>query len=341
MEMKLARFAFLDAGDGKVRASQGRFTVGDVEVISWKDVGAGADLVSAEVSLPGLPSAEDGKVMVPEAARRKAERGLETVANVLTVTNGTPADVASTSLTVAFNPESDEEKEWLRAQSEVPAAAELVNEPILVIPVDTALVASLGDRLEGVALLAEALASNRLLGAFRDLFRLFELAFRNAPAPLVAPLADFLAKRRALGYTKAEVDEWKRVRHKASHADRRRFALEADVRPIYNRVLLAAYEVLLTKRTWHSPSIEREDRWTPPVGVLDARGRFPFVTQRRTPPFEGRLYDGFDAYPVNLAFGERFGIPEPYWPRAGPSKSRTRQFQMRVVAPKDLALQTP
>jgi hypothetical protein len=338
--VKLVRFAYMDVDEGPIRPSDLRLNVGDVEVVPWVDVGTVESLLSGQVALSERPRAQNGDVVVPDAARRKAERALELAANIVAIGNAGRSRLSSPGFCVAFIGEDDDEAEWLDGQRGIPALGKLTSRPLITIPVEPALFAQLGDRPDGIALLSEALAHDRLLARFRDLFRVFERAFRKAPTPLVPLLAEFLGRRPRLGYDESEVERWKRIRHKASHADRRRFALEADVRPVYARVLLAAYEVVLNKRNWASSSVERDARWSPSTGVLDRDGHDVFVVQGSQPPLGGTLYDGFDAYPVHLD-APGFQLPERYWPRSGPTKSRTRKFKLDVVAPDDIALLRP
>ena len=59
----------------------------------------------------------------------------------------------------------------------------------------------------------------------------------------------------------------------ATHADvRRRFVLESDVRPVTSRMEQAAFDVLLNKRAWREPSLERRGAWVPVAGTRNPSG---------------------------------------------------------------------
>jgi hypothetical protein len=249
MLMKLLRFAYVDPraafDDGAA------FTVGDVEIGTWSEPAEGSLLVSAAVPLASLPPVENGTVMIPEEPRRRAERALEATTRILTIAKGFACGLRSPSLTVAFQSEASSDREWLARQSGVSDFALGVAEADFPLGVDLELTTRLGDRLDGVALLSEAVASQRMLGRFTATMRVFERAFAESSDRLVVFLTEFLAQRPLLGYTKSEVKHWiTRVRSRVVHADsnKRAPALEADVRPFIARMRLAAYEVLLNKK---------------------------------------------------------------------------------------------
>src|SRR6185503_17195257 len=141
-------------------------------------------------------------------------------------------------------------------------------------------IAALQDRVDGVALLAEALSHGHAMGQFHELVRLFERAFARSSNTLLDPLANFLAKA-GQGYTRDEVETWVvKMRHLATHADvQPDFALEADVRPVLSRMLMAAYEVLFNKNTWQTPASGRRKVWKPVVGALSTDSTDIFVTK--------------------------------------------------------------
>ena len=280
----------------------------------------------------------EGCVSIPEEARRSAERALEQTSDLLSVSRGSVCALSSPNLPVAFRAGSASEQEWLTSQNEIAGFTRLVAQPDVSPGVDVELVTKLGDRPDGVALLAETVASQRLLGQFREAVRVFERAFARSSDRLVPVLADFLERRPVLGFTKTEVKNWiSRIRGRVVHADRHKHepALEADVRPYTARMILAAYEVVLNKAEWGTPSSERRDLWTPRAGPLDPSGRSIFIEQHATePPLEGRIWDRFGAYPIQLG-APGLDIPE-FWPPKGPETSTTESFGFSVVSRAEL-----
>jgi hypothetical protein len=141
---------------------------------------------------------------------------------------------------------------------------------------------ALRDRERGTELLAEALSQHQFAGRYRELLRVFELGFGASESKLVFMLAEFLARRPRLGYTKTEVKGWVQGRRgRAMHADRSVPLIGADLGDGVDRMLLAAYEVLFNKENWNAYDSVRRDVWTPSIGLLDAEGNW-FV-RHRTP----------------------------------------------------------
>jgi hypothetical protein len=90
-----------------------------------------------------------------------------------------------------------------------------------------------------------------LTAKIRTLILLFERAFATKPSHPKKPVSEFLSHWQALDYTTSEVGRWfEQIRGRAMHADKRDALVEADVRPLINRVIFAAYDVLLNKRSW-------------------------------------------------------------------------------------------
>jgi hypothetical protein len=69
-------------------------------------------------------------------------------------------------------------------------------------------------RTDGLALLAEGLASDHASGRFREFMRLFERAFATDTGKLLAPLRQFLDPR--FGHTEKELATWIRLRQAVS-----------------------------------------------------------------------------------------------------------------------------
>jgi hypothetical protein len=192
---------------------------------------------------------------------------------------------------------------------------------------------ALNDRLDGVTLMAEAWSNSHLTGRFHELVRVFERAFAKSSRPLASLVADFLAARPLLAFSKTEVEGWiPGLRDAATHADRARpIVVEAELRPVIERMTFAAYDVLLNKRDWFDPSTARRDVSRPDTGPLTPDGRQIFVRQHSTHPMDSRFLDRFGVYPLNLSAGLGH-LGEDYWPPQGPSKTTARSGGIRVVA---------
>jgi hypothetical protein len=338
----LLRFAFI-ALDGQTR-DWGSFSLkSDSAVVSvfrsWPGNGRLVLLVCAEVPLQALPGVgEDGLVDVPDAERRAAEAAIESAANVLSVGTGHGRPISSPNLAVAFRAETDAEEKFLNAQAGVRGADKGVAYGRLSIHVEQAILAQLADRDEGLALLAEALAQEHPSGRYHELLRVFEQGFAESADRLVPPLYKFLALRPRLGYTKSEIKRWVvRLRGPATHADRHVPLLEADLRAVVDRMLLAAYETLFNKQTWNSKESDRRDLWTPTIGPLDPSGAW-FVVQHRTEaPLQAQLYDPYGAYPLNLG-ADGLRLNDGCWPRSGHLQMTSREQAISIVPASELAI---
>lgn len=169
----------------------------------------------------------------------------------------------------------------------------------------------ISDRLDGVALLAEALNHDAAVGQYGQLLRLFERAFRLGPAALTDPLKGYLVGHTSHGFTETEVADWIGFRGPAVHADRRdNFLLESDLRPVVPRMLQAGYDVLFNKQTWRDPSPHRRDCWRAPTGTSNDHAGV-FITQGQGVSMSVQVLDGYRAYPQAL-----MGPFDPVLPRA-------------------------
>jgi len=219
-------------------------------------------VLGAEIDLREWPPlSEAGLVQIPAEERRTAEFALETAANFVSIAEECQRSISSPTPCVAFLPEDDEERTWLESSKGLELNGVAYGRACVDLTVDK-LQAAISDRVDGLALLAEALAHDHATGKFHEFVRLFERAFTVSCSKLVAPLADFLASAPG-DFSRSEVNEWLvMIRHPATHADRRPgFLLEADVRPAIPRMQTAAYDVLLNKDQWHSPCTARRDVW--------------------------------------------------------------------------------
>ena len=296
--------------------------------------------VGADVPLSELPQADqDGLVEVPDAPRRLTEKAIDAAANLLSVATGHARSVTSRNLPVAFYAETDQDRDFLRAQTGIKSIDRSVSFSRMSVFVTADDLTALRDREHGTELLAEALSQHHFAGRYRELLRVFELGFAESDSKLVFMLAEFLAKRPRLGYTKTEVKEWVRGRRgRAMHADRSVPLIGADLGDVVDRMLLAAYEVLFNKEKWHAYNSDRRDVWTPSIGPLDANGNW-FVRQHQTEePFNAQLYDPYGVYPLNLAAGGLVLADQDFWPRAGPLETTGGMGQLTILPTAELAI---
>jgi hypothetical protein len=343
LPMRLLRFAIIsfsgDVGDWAVFTIEHEgCSVGTLRNQTSAD--ESRTFIVAEVPLTEPPRADDaGMVGVPEGPRRKAEEAIEIAANSVSVATGHPRRLSTPNLAVAFRAEDDADQEWFDGKTGVVGADQGFAAARLTVAVGEAELTRISDRADGAELLGEALAQEHLMGQYRELLRVFERAFTLSGDRLVAPLSQFLASRSGLAYTKQEVRRWiVGLRGAAIHQDwDREVVVEADVRWVVDRMLLAAYEVLFNKRNWRSSDSARRGAWMPQIGPLDPNGRY-FILQHSEPVLKAQLYDRFGAYVLDLE-GPQFQLGDDCWPRQGPPTVTSPQPDIEVVPAERLAPQ--
>lgn len=311
--MKLVRLAVVTLSSSVDSVPPYRMTESDVTVtVQALDTPTKRLLIVAKVTLVERPALDARRrVCLPEEERRRAEAAIERLADLIAVTFYRGASISSPWPDVALEGD-DDERIWMESSDGIAVAGQ--PRPEVEVPLDLLDIAPhLEDRIDGVRLLSEALASERSLGRFNELMRLFERAFRRSPESLRPCLGKFLMFCDEFGYTEREVDGWIELRHKARHADRREeFATEADATLVVRRVQQAGYDVLLNKSSWRDASVARRDVWKPVGGITAGGG---VVVWQHTPGvLKAQLMDSFDAYPMDLAAGLT-SIPAEWWSR--------------------------
>jgi len=316
--MKLLRLAMLHFTPFPEDWHTFTMTIEGVElgtIASWGDKEKERICVVAQVDLPDrLEITPDHAIIVPAAARRQAERAVEMAANMIAVAENCARSISSPTPCLALLPENPEEQTFLDTTKGIMPSKERgvvgggyrVNEGIMV--------QAFADRLDGVALLAEALSHKHATGRFHEFIRLFERAVKLSSRELIDALSEYLISE-GHGYTEGEVKRWvKDLRDPATHADGKwhsHFVLESDIRPVIKRMEQAAYDVLLNKAHWHNPSVERRNLWTPSAGTT-SDSTDVFIVQGREVKLHFQILDEFNAYPSHLgAFIER--MPEGWW----------------------------
>jgi len=277
-------------------------------------------LFIAQTELAELPMSDSHKMIhIPEADRRRAEEVIELLANLYAITTRCQRSISSPHPCVYLIAVDDDERTWLGER--VAVRVNQGGSPNVVSTPDfnSELAAALSDRNDGVALLAEALSHSHPTGKFHEFMRVFERAFALGPYRLIDPLAAFL-EPGPFGYTHQEVLQWIELRQPATHADRRaEFVLEADVRPVIDRLEQAAYDVLLNKRDWRNPGVDRRRFWKPTGGTRGA-GQM-FIVQGTTPSIRFQILDSFGTYPLNLNASGVPNLPAEWWWRGENERS--------------------
>ena len=293
-------------------------TFGPVEVQtmgSWDLDGRLRLLVFAQVGLAEpLKLTHDSLVVIPEEPRKLAEQAIETTANLISVFEQCKRSISSPGPYVALLPENPESEAWLNNNAKgISCTHRSFQDFRFRIKLDKDILDSLEDRLEGVALLAEALSHTHPMGMFHEFLRFFERAFACSSSSLATPLAQFLAGSRG-GYTQKEIREWVvELRHPATHADRRpSFVLESEIRPVIRRMKQAAYDVLFNKAKWRDSSSERRKLWVPLAGTSSKSHDLFIVKGTAGIDLQFELLDGFYSYPLDLSAGIDV-LPKGWW----------------------------
>lgn len=245
-----------------------------------------------------LERSDDFKTFfLPETVRKEMECHIESVTDSVAVVHNIARSLQSPMPSAAVEPLDEEAREYLNGKS----LGYREGSPKTRFGHECStqdMVSYLNGRETGVTLLAEALSREHPSGKLQSIMQLFELAFATKASEVCKRfLPNFLPTQ--LGFTTNECLLWLELRDTSSHADRRDFSLQSHTRPIVERLELAAYDVLLNKKQWKTPTLDRRDAFTPTYGAFGASGDM-FLTKgkKATPNFI--LIDGFLAYPLDL-----------------------------------------
>ena len=253
---------------------------------------------ATEIGFPEING--DGYVLLPKDKRLELEAGLETAANLLAVFGGCRRSLSSASPSVALVPDDDLEREKLESSKGILTDRAATISVLTQIPLEPQLLQGLSDRLDGVALMAEALSHGLESGRFREYVRIFECGFGMAFSEVSRKLSQFL--HPTFGYTRAEIDAWVRMRDPLTHADRRystEIIFDSDVRKVTQRMKQAAYDILLHKAVWHDRSRSRRALWSPPAATTSASTDL-VIHRGSTPTMRFQLFDEFGVFPKDL-----------------------------------------
>jgi hypothetical protein len=308
--MKIARLAmlYLDKEDASSFKKDWKIVLGEVTVKSIK-IGKSQDsikksrvMLQASIELPKMPlKTKDGIICVPEQERKKTEHVIEMVSNFISIIEKCSRSISSPSPCLAFIPSNEKELEWLDDSSGIFSNRNSISGAYSEIEFGETILAVLLDRMDGAALMAEALASSHSGNKYREFIRLFECAFQQSSTQVERKLSQFLAGSE-LGYTREEIKIWLSYRHGAMHADGKKtneIVLESDVKAYIPRMQQAAYDVLFNKKTWGNSSRERADNLPHIVATSNDENDL-VITQGSTPTFHVQMFDDFQVYPMDL-----------------------------------------
>ena len=220
----------------------------------------------------------------------------------MSVANRCRRGLLSPTPCVALVLEEDGELDWVESSLGLCGEGTGVSGAPVQLSVTEELVSSLADRLDGVALLAEAVSHDHAVGKYHEFVRLFERAFLLPVTQLEKILSRFLAGS-GLGYGREEVRQWIALRHPSTHADMRvtgGLVFDTDVQRFVPRMLQASYDVLMNKATWSDRSIDRRDTWKPTSGSNSAGADF-FIKSGHDVVLEFQLFDEFGVYGRDFA----------------------------------------
>jgi hypothetical protein len=207
-------------------------------------------------------------IVIPSRQRRLLEYAIENYATLLSICEHLKRRVSSPSPIVALMPENKFDRQLLAGAKGFVGSAQnnAIRGARNAMDVECVLQA-LTDRLDGVALLAEAIANDLPSSQFREFIKLFERGFGEGGHKLIRPLSAYL-QSNTLRYVEEEVKNWLKIRDGLTHADKRkRFLLGSDVAWIVNRIKQAAYDVLLNKKNWNEGDYEPRTLWRPVAGI--------------------------------------------------------------------------
>lgn len=261
------------------------------------------------------------RVIVPTVEHEELESAIENIANLISVAIGARRYITSPSYPIAaIEPLDDEMKDFLnqaegflkRSDRRYVVASGVYHQFDMQNNLN-----ALSDRLDGIALMAEAVANTHATGRFREHIRLFERAFRRASSGLVAPLTGFL-EAASLGYTEDEILKWMHFRHLATHADNRpEFLTERQAVSVADRVEQAAFDILFNKANWRSNDTERRQLYRPKEGTLSDGVNNVRVFFTKEEGHEGlvamSMLDDLGSFHISLVENLSFRLPDNVW----------------------------
>jgi len=166
-------------------------------------------------------------------------------------------------------------------------------------PLDPEITSALGDRLDGLTLLAEALSADAPMTRYFGLIRFFERAFRAGSGKFDRE-AQLVLSHAPHEFSHKEISRWFENRPRAFHTDRRENVLTAGaVSTFVGRMSEAAYYTFFRKKNWRSRDGETREGWTAHCGTKGSSGGM-FLTRGEDVAIQTRLFDPWEAFPLDL-----------------------------------------
>ena len=279
--------------------------VGEMTV-AWPYERTSARLALIATVDAGTPDFDNDRlIVIPEAPRKLAEAAIVEYGDLLSVTYQCRRIVRSPKPCIGLAGDNESEQSTLSESGGI--RAPLLSRPRAVLLPEAAPDSPFGqavaDRLDGLALLADANSEEGPVGQVQNMFRLFERAFARGPKGCVEPLLAFLTAGSVdLGWSREELADWfQRLRPEVTHADRREeYARGADVAPYLGRIEYAAYDVLLNKSTWRSVDSGRRD--VVALGAGLDHDRETMRLQRPGVTVVVPWIDPFGIFPIDFSF---------------------------------------
>lgn len=283
-------------------------------------------LVYSTISLDEIPKKdENGLIIIPEQERKRAEYAIEHVANIISITERCSRKISSPTPHIALIGCNEQEKKWLSNSTGIYSQSLNVYNPMVTITIDSEILSTLTDRVDGVSLLAEALSSSHLGNRYREFIRLIECAFQRTIPNIDKKLSKFLNGAN-LGYTREEIKKWLSYRNGSIHANKKNTPIivyESDVRIFIPRMEQAIYDILFNKKVWGDSSTERLNKWEPPVATTNTEGDLT-ITAGKPMILRNQIFDDFNAYPLDLgAILTVTQLPKEFWVNVPESKTFT------------------
>ncbi|HHL39805.1 MAG TPA: hypothetical protein ENJ37_04815 [Deltaproteobacteria bacterium] len=257
-------------------------------------------IVKAEIQIQPPEIDNDGFINLPEKERRLCEATLENVANLIAIFGRCHRSISSVYPCAVLLVDDRDKRKSLDATKGFRAKQSHIIGHHFQIPVDSNLVSGLQDRLDGVALLAEAYSHRHESGRYREYVRFFEAAFALQFSQLQKKLLQFL--NPAYKYTRQEIDNWANMRDPMTHADGKKsdyILTETDVMKVTQRMEQAALDVLFNKEKWHDRSRSRRNLWAPIAATTSPTGDL-IIRQGSKLSVKGQLFDEFGVFPMDL-----------------------------------------
>lgn len=240
---------------------------------------------------------DDGYIIIPDEERILLEYNLINISNFIALAERTKKTILSPKPSVAIQYFSDEELEILKSSNGFKGKSRSLIRPYSTFQLSDETLNFLSDRIDGAALLSEALAQENDGGRFKELVRFFERAFILPFSKIDKKMQQFLDLR--MGYTRDEIRSWIALRDGAIHADSKfskNLVFEIDVLPFIARMEQAAYDCLFNKDIWASKDTKRRTGWSPALISTNPFGD------------SAQLNRGNEEYTIDIKLYDEFSI---------------------------------